>query len=320
MRRVKKSSILWTVIAITIYLVLSFLLTGGLISSSNQISLVTIGINIILAVSLNLILGMSGQFSLGHAGFMAIGAYSTAVVLQSMDSMLGFVLGSLIGLLLTALFSLVVAIPTIRLKGDYLAIATLGAAEIIRVVITNLDSITNGAAGISLTTKHTNFTLLYLSIVFCIFIVMMLNNSRFGRAWKSVREDDIAASAMGVNVTRYKVVAFVIGGLFASLAGSLYAGYFPFISPDVFDFNKSVDILVIVVLGGMGSVTGSVIAAFVLGIINIALQEYASVRMIIYALLLIGMMILRPKGILGNYEFSFERRKTYESVDSKPTK
>ena len=315
MRRIKKSSILWTLITIAIYLVMTILLTGGMISFSSQISIMTIGINIILAVSLNLILGMSGQFSLGHAGFMAIGAYSTAVALQSSDTTFGFVLGSLIGLLLTALFSLIIAIPTLRLKGDYLAIATLGASEIIRVIITNLDSLTNGAAGISMASKHTGFTSLYIAIVLCIFIIMMLNNSRFGRAWKSVREDDIAASAMGVNVTKYKVVAFVIGALFASVAGSLYAGYFPFIKPGAFDFNKSIDILVIVVLGGMGSVTGSVIAAIVLGFINIALQQYASIRMILYALLLISMMILRPKGILGNYEFSFERRKKYESID-----
>lgn len=307
MRRIKKSSILWTVIAVAIYLTITILMNAGVIRYAQQISLMTIGINIILAVSLNLILGMSGQFSLGHAGFMAIGAYSTAVVLKTYDTYLGFTIGILIGLCLTVIFALIIAVPTIRLKGDYLAIATLGAAEIIRVIITNMDSVTNGAAGISLATKRTNFTMVYLSIVLCIFIVMMLNNSRFGRAWKSVREDDIAASAMGINVTKYKVIAFVIGALFASLAGSLYAGYFPFIKPDVFDFNKSVDILVIVVLGGMGSVTGSVIAAFVLGFINIALQQYASIRMIIYALLLIAMMILRPKGILGNYEFSFER-------------
>ena len=316
MRRIKKSSILWTVIAVGIYLGINYAITGGFVSYSNQISLMTIGINIILAVSLNLILGMSGQFSLGHAGFMAIGAYSTAVVLQSSDTTLGFIFGSLIGLLLTAIFALIIAVPTIYLKGDYLAIATLGASEIIRVIITNLDSVTNGAAGISLKSKHTGFTSLYIAIVLCIFIIMMLNNSRFGRAWKSVREDDIAASAMGVNVTKYKVIAFVIGALFASVAGSFYAGYFPFIRPDNFDFNKSIDILVIVVLGGMGSVTGSVLAAFILGFINIALQQYASIRMIMYALLLISMMILRPKGILGNFEFSFERRKKYESIES----
>ncbi|HKM23470.1 MAG TPA: branched-chain amino acid ABC transporter permease [Erysipelothrix sp.] len=315
MRRIKKSSILWTLISVGIYLGLTFLINFGFIKHSTQISLMTIGINVILAVSLNLILGMSGQFSLGHAGFMAIGAYSTAVVLQSVDSFAGFAIGTLIGLGLTTLFSLIIAVPTLRLKGDYLAIATLGAAEIIRSIITNLDSITNGAAGISITTRYTSFGLLYFSIIMCIFIIMMLNNSRFGRAWKSVREDDIAASAMGINVTKYKVIAFVIGALFASLAGSLYTGYFPFIRPDIFDFNKSVDILVIVVLGGMGSVTGSVIAAFVLGAINILLEQYASLRMIIYALLLIGMMVLRPSGILGNYEFSFERRKKYESIE-----
>ncbi len=314
MRRIKKSSILWTLVYVGIYLAITLSINGGLITYSNQISLMSIGINIILAVSLNLILGMSGQFSLGHAGFMSIGAYSVGVTLQYVDSFAGFILGILIGLVITTVISLIVALPTVRLKGDYLAIATLGAAEIIRVVITNLDGLTNGAAGISLTSKHTNFTMLYLAIGLCITIVMMLNASRFGRAWRSIREDDIAASAMGIALTKYKVVAFSVGALFASLAGSLYAGYFPFIKPSVFDFNKSIDILVIVVLGGMGSVTGSVISAIVLGIINVALQQYAQVRMIIYALLLIVMMILRPKGLLGNYEFSFEKEKNHANA------
>ena len=315
MRRLKQSSYLWTALYLGIYLLITILIKGGLVTFSQQIALMGIGINIILAVSLNMILGMSGQFSLGHAGFMSIGAYSAAVTLKYMNSTAGFFLGILIGLVITAIVALIIAIPTLRLKGDYLAIATLGAAEIIRVVITNLDGLTNGAAGLSAPGKYTTFGLLYLMIGLSIFVIMMLNNSRFGRTWKSVREDEIAASAMGVNLTKYKVLAFVLGALFASIAGALYAGYYPSIRPQIFDFNKSVDILVIVVLGGMGSVTGSVMSAILLGFVNIALQGLTQVRMIVYALILIIMMIVRPKGILGNFELSFERRKKHGKVD-----
>lgn len=308
MRRFKRSTFLWTVVYFGIFFILTALIQTRILRPSQQISLYGIGINIILAVSLNMILGLSGQFSLGHAGFMSIGAYSVGVSLTAYNSIWGFGLGILIGILLSMIVSLLVSIPTLRLKGDYLAIATLGAAEIIRVVILNLGSVTNGAAGMSSFSRFTTLPILYFVIGLCIFVIMMLNNSRFGRAWKSIRDDELTAAAMGVNVTKYKVISFVLGALFASVAGSLYAGYFTQIRPEMFDFNKSIDILVIVVLGGMGSVTGSVIAAIVLGLVNIGLQSFTDIRLILYAIILIVMMIVRPGGILGSYEFSFERR------------
>ncbi len=309
MRRIKKSSIVWTLVTIGIFILLNYLIQFRILRPAQQISLYGIGINIILAVSLNMILGLSGLFSLGHAGFMSIGAYSVGVCLTSFDSIWGFGLGILVGVFLSMIVSLLVAIPTLRLKGDYLAIATLGAAEIIRVVILNLGDLTNGAAGMSSFSRFTTLPILYFVIILCIFVIMMLNNSRFGRAWKSIRDDELTAAAMGVNVTKYKVISFVLGALFASVAGSLYAGYFTQIRPEMFDFNKSIDILVIVVLGGMGSVTGSVIAAIVLGLVNISLQSFTDIRMILYALILIVMMIVRPGGILGSFELSFERRR-----------
>lgn len=315
MRRFKKSTYLWIIAYVSIFLILNFLISARIFRASHQISLYTIGINIILAVSLNMILGLSGQFSLGHAGFMSIGAYSVGVALTSIDnSIAGFGLGIMIGILLSLIVSLLVAIPTLRLKGDYLAIATLGAAEIIRVVIVNMGSITNGAAGMASFSRFTTLPILYFVIGLCIFVIMMLNNSRFGRAWKSIRDDELTAAAMGVNVTKYKVISFALGALFASIAGSLYAGYFTQIRPEMFDFNKSIDILVIVVLGGMGSVTGSVISAIVLGLINIGLQSFTDIRMILYALILIVMMIVRPGGILGSYELSFDRRKKTDEL------
>ncbi|AMC93405.1 branched-chain amino acid ABC transporter permease [Erysipelothrix larvae] len=305
-KRDLKSGAIWIACTLAIYAVFQLLISMRILQVSQQIAWITIGINIILAVSLNLILGVAGQFSLGHAGFMSIGAYSVAITLQFVDGYLGFVLGILVGLCISAIVSLIVAIPTLRLKGDYLAIATLGISEIIRIIITNL-TITNGAIGITGIPRHVNFTTVYIFVVFSVYILTSITRSRFGRVWKGIQEDEIASSSMGVPLTRYKVSAFLIGACFASISGALYASYFRAIQPGLFDFNKSVDILVIVVLGGMGSYTGSVIAAIVIGLINLVFQGFAQERVIIYSILLIAMMILRPKGLLGSYELSFKR-------------
>lgn len=310
--RIKIKPLIWVVLSVLVYSAFMFLISSRMIRVSSQIAWVTIGINIILALSLNLILGICGQFSLGHAGFMSIGAYSVGVTLKYVPGFGGFILGIVIGLVLSTFVSLLVAIPTLRLKGDYLAIATLGISEIIRIAITNLD-ITNGAIGLTGIEKHVGFSTVYWVIIATLVILVFLTLSRFGRVWKGIREDEIAASAMGVPVTRYKVLAFIIGALFASLAGSLFASYFTSIQPDLFSYSKSVDILVIVVLGGMGSYTGSVVAAIVIGIINIVFVKFAQERVIIYSILLVAMMIFRPKGLFGNAELDFgklfERRK-----------
>lgn len=282
------------------------LVSQGFIKTSTQISIVSIGINIILAVSLNFIIGIAGQFSLGHAGYMAVGAYATAITTMFVPGWLGFILSILIGMILSIIFSLIIAYPTVRLKGDYLAIATLGFAEIVRILILNTP-ITNGAAGLQGIPRFTSLPFLIAVVGIVIFILTRLVDSRFGRALNAIRDDEMASRSLGINISFYRVLAFTIGGVFASLAGSLYASYFAYIRPDLFDFNKSIDILVIVVLGGMGSFTGSVFAAVILGLINIFLQDFAEIRMILYALLLIVLMIFRPKGLLGHYEFSLKR-------------
>ena len=256
------------------------------------------------AVSLNLIIGICGQFSLGHAGFMCIGAYSAAIVVRSMGNMMGFGLGILVGLIISSIAALIVSIPTLRLRGDYLAIATLGFAEIIRIAVLNMD-ITNGAAGLTGIPKLTTWPLLFVLMVISVVIVTNFGRSRQGRACISVREDEIASEAMGINTTRYKTTAFVVGAMLASVAGALYACNFYVIKPDLFTFNKSIDILVMVVFGGMGSITGSVIAAVFIGILNTVLQSFASLRMIIYGVVLVAIMIFRPSGLLGTKEFTF---------------
>lgn len=315
MKVLSKKNILTLILMIVFYAVVQLLITNGIINSFYEITLATICINIILAVSLNLVTGFTGQFSLGHAGFMSIGAYVGALIIMEMNSTSGFLLGIVAGAVAAAIVGVLIGIPTLRLKGDYLAIATLGMAEIIRVVFLNME-ITNGAAGLSGIPRYTNWTWLF---VFTALAIVLINNfirSSQGRACISIREDEIAAESMGVNTTKYKVMAFAIGAFFAGIAGALYSSYFYFIKPNIFGFMKSVDILVIVVFGGMGSITGSVIAAIVLAVVTTFLQSYSELRMIIYALLLVVIMLFRPQGLLGTKELTdlFKFRKKGEKI------
>ncbi|MBC7075684.1 MAG: branched-chain amino acid ABC transporter permease [Syntrophomonadaceae bacterium] len=285
------------------FMLVQYMITVGILNQYYQINLTSMCINIILAVSLNLINGFTGQLSLGHAGFMAVGAYSSVVMTQ----MLGqpFIIGILAACLSAALAGFVIGVPTLRLRGDYLAIATLGFGEIIRVVLQNIDYI-GGPAGIVGISKLTTWTWLFAGTVVSTLVIVNLINSSYGRAIISIREDEIASEVMGINTTRYKVLAFVVGALFAGFAGALYAHYFYIIKPETFSFLKSFDVLVMVVLGGLGSTTGAVIAAVFITVLTAALQTFPAVRMILYALILIIVMIYRPQGLMGNREFSLK--------------
>jgi len=276
-----------------------FLISADLLSQYYQIILTSLCINIILAVSLNLINGFTGQLSLGHAGFMAVGAYVSVVMTNRLE--LPFITGLLAACGAAALAGLIIGVPTLRLKGDYLAIATLGFGEIIRVVLQNIDYV-GGPSGIMGIDKFTTWPWLFGSTLLTLIVVINLINSSFGRAIISVREDEVAAELMGINTTRYKVLAFVIGATFAGLAGTLYAHYFYIIKPETFNFLKSFDILVMVVLGGLGSTTGAVIAAVFITSLTAALQSFPAVRMILYSLILIIVMIYRPQGLMANKE------------------
>ena len=301
-----KANLAWLLLSVVSFIVLTILMKVGIIGSYYSITLYNIFINIILAVSLNLVIGVCGQFSLGHAGFMCIGAYCAGIMVKMMPNMTGLAIGVLIGFVLSTIVALIVSIPTLRLKGDYLAIATLGFAEIVRILVQNME-ITNGAAGLNGIPKLTTFPLLFVCAVIAILVVCNFTHSAPGRAGLSIREDEIASEAMGINTTKYKVIAFVIGALLASLAGALFACNFYVIKPDQFTFNKSIDILVMVVFGGMGSMTSSVLAAVAIGIINVVLANFSEIRMIIYGLALVGIMIFKPTGILGTKELSFKK-------------
>lgn len=280
--------------------------------------IIKIGINIILAVSLNLINGYTGQFSLGHAGFMAVGAYSSAAITIFLGprilSALGaistpgatavlFLTALLAGGLAAAAAGLLVGIPSLRLKGDYLAIVTLGFGEIIRVIFRNIKPL-GGALGLTGIPAFTNFFWTFAFASLATYAVASLVNSTYGRAFLAVRDDEVAAEAMGVNTTKYKIIAFVVGAFFAGVAGGLYGHFKLSIDPKGFDFLASIEIVVMVILGGMGNTVGVIMAAVLLTVLPEFLRPVKEYRMILYSFLLIALMLTRPQGL-----FTWRRRK-----------
>ncbi|HEW5386779.1 TPA: branched-chain amino acid ABC transporter permease [Streptococcus pneumoniae] len=302
-----KVNILWLLLLLAGYSLISVLVSVGVLNLFYVQILQQIGINIILAVGLNLIVGFSGQFSLGHAGFMAIGAYAAAIIGSKSPTYGAFFGAMLVGALLSGAVALLVGIPTLRLKGDYLAVATLGVSEIIRIFIINGGSLTNGAAGILGIPNFTTWQMVYFFVVITTIATLNFLRSPIGRSTLSVREDEIAAESVGVNTTKIKIIAFVFGAITASIAGSLQAGFVGSVVPKDYTFINSINVLIIVVFGGLGSITGAIVSAIVLGILNMLLQDVASVRMIIYALALVLVMIFRPGGLLGTWELSLSR-------------
>ena len=302
-----KVNILWLLLLLAGYGLISVLVSVGVLNLFYVQILQQIGINIILAVGLNLIVGFSGQFSLGHAGFMAIGAYAAAIIGSKSPTYGAFFGAMLLGALLSGAVALLVGIPTLRLKGDYLAVATLGVSEIIRIFIINGGSITNGAAGILGIPNFTTWPMVYFFAVITTIATLNFLRSPIGRSTLSVREDEIAAESVGVNTTKIKIIAFVFGAITASIAGSLQAGFIGSVVPKDYTFINSINVLIIVVFGVLGSISGAIVSAIVLGILNMHLQDVASVRMIIYALALVLVMIFRPGGLLGTWELSLSR-------------
>lgn len=269
------------------------------------------GINIILAVSLNLVIGFTGQFSLGHAGLMAVGGYmaaalttvaglsrfhAVAVSMGSWGIAVYFLAVLFLGGLMAAFFGLLIGVPSLRLRGDYLAIVTLGFGEIIRVLLQNME-VVGGARGLSGIPPYTNLLWTYGSVLVTIYVVVCLVNSTYGRGFLAVRDDEVAAGAMGINPTKYKVTAFVIGAFFAGIAGGLYAHYKQFLNPDGFGFMRSIEIVVMVILGGKGSTPGVILAAIIMTFLPEVLRPVAEYRMILYSLLLVILMLVCPEGL-----------------------
>ncbi|USK63516.1 branched-chain amino acid ABC transporter permease [Peribacillus frigoritolerans] len=310
MTTLKNSKGFWLsiVLALIFFGIMQYTISIGILNPFYINTLMFIGINIMLATSLHLIIGITGQFSIGHAGFLAVGAYASAVMTMKLE--LPFIIAVLTGGVIAAVAGMVIGIPSLRLKGDYLAIATLGFGEIVRIVLLNIEYV-GGASGMQVS-HLTSWPWVFACVMITVLVIRNFTNSTHGRACISVREDETAADAMGINTTYYKVAAFVIGAFFAGIAGSLYAHNFYIIQPSNFGFLKSFDILIFVVLGGLGSPSGSVLAAILLTIVTTFLQDYPETRMIIYSLVLILMMIFRPQGLMGTKEITslFTHKKT----------
>ncbi len=280
------------------FYLMNTLILAGVIDSFLENMVVTIGINIMLAVGLNLIIGFAGQFSLGHAGFMAVGAYATAIIISKTPTAGAFYLSIIVGVIIAIVAALIVGIPTLRLRGDYLAIATMGAAEIIRIIKPIIWKLLTDLQGCLI------FRNLLLGPWFIswfvspplsswtLYIVVVV-----GQLW--LLEDEIAAESMGINIFKWKLAAFVLGAATAAVAGSMQASYLQTIAPNNFNIMESIAILIIVVLGGVGSITGSFVAAIILGIVDTALQNFGALRMVIYAVVLI------PQSWFSNHQGSW---------------
>jgi len=290
---------------VIIYLIVGALILTGVLNGYYKGVLIVAGIYIIVAASLNLATGYLGQLALGHAGFMAVGAYSAAIFVMAVElpKAVEYLGGLIIGGIVAGLFGLLIGIPALRLRGDYLGIVTLGFGEMIRITLLNLP-FTGGASGLKGIPGYKGFTETYILVIIVIAFLYAFIRSRHGRAILSIKEDEIAAESVGIPTTFYKVYGFTISAIIAGIGGAAFAFYQQLLDPNKFNFMFSVEFFIIVVLGGMGSITGTIAAALSLAIINEFLYSINELRLVIYALTLIIMMIFRPKGILGRKEFS----------------
>lgn len=298
MRRfITKNTITVAIVAMA-YIVLGGLLYNGGLSRQISAMLIPVSCYIVLAVSLNLVVGMLGELSLGHAGFMSVGLFSGclfSIAMNTMPLIIRLPLSMILGGLAAAAVGFLVGLPALRLRGDYLAIVTLACGEIIKNIILNLD-VTGGALGLNTKSIYSNPQTLFpyacLMVIITIIAVMNLQISRHGRAIMAIRDNRIAAESTGINVTYYKLMVFVLAAFFAGAVGVLYGHTLAIVSPNGFDFNMSIEILVIVVLGGMGNISGSIIAAILLQVLPEALRGLEDYRMLIYSLLLIAIMLI----------------------------
>lgn len=302
-KALRKQDLLGLAILAVIFVAFYVLFDEEILDDYWETNVILILINIIMSVSLNLINGLTGQFSIGHAGFMAVGAYSSAVITVKLG--MDFPIALIVATLSAAALGFLIGVPTLRLNGDYLAIATLGLGEIIRISILNIDYV-GGASGFMGIPRLTTFPIAFWIMAFVLFFIKNFKNSAEGRACMAIRENEIAAETMGINTTKYKVLAFTIGAGFAGTAGALFSHYYYIAHPASFTFMRSFDVLTMVVLGGLGSISGSVAGAILLTGISAALADYPEWRMVIYSIVLIVLMLNRPQGIFGNKELSLK--------------
>jgi branched-chain amino acid transport system permease protein len=329
--RIFKNLALLSLLGVAVLAVLQTLIVTQIIDDYTLQILCMAGINIMVGLSLNLISGFTGQLALGHAGFLAVGAYSTGILLIAHIPMPFAILG---GALITAFLGFLIGFPALRLRGDYLAIVTLGVGEIIRVLIINLGDLTGGSAGLRnipgyadniMVNNPSAFLWIFPAVMVALALVSNLIQSSQGRALISIREDEIASQSMGVNIFGMKLMSFTVSAFLAGLAGALYAPFIGYLAPGGFDFLRSVFFVIIVVLGGMGSLTGTILSGLGLTFLQEALRTNAKdwsqavaslfgsghggfvidlvpMSQVLFGLILILLMIFRPQGLLGTSE------------------
>ena len=338
----KRRNLLYSIIALTAFGIFLYFTEQGQTLGTYEVRVINLcAIYAILALSMNLINGFTGQFSLGTAGFMAVGAYVTALLILPVQTKTavfylepivpwlanvhwsghgGFFCALLVAGLVTAFIAFLIGFPVLRLKGDYLAIATLGFSEIIRIVFTNTQSFTNGSTGIKSIPNTANLWWSFGSMCFFIIFMIRLMRTSYGRAFKCIRDDEVAAESMGISLFKHKMLSFVISGFMAGIGGGLIASVLGAITPLLFRFILAYDILLIVVLGGMGSITGSIVGAFLITIAKEWLRwmdggfslgffevpAIAGVRMVVFSALLMVVILFFRRGLFGNREFSWD--------------
>lgn len=323
LKKSTKSNLITYAMVLVAFAVIMIMIATGNASRHLQSLLVPICINVILAVSLNIVVGYLGELSLGHAGFMSVGAYAGCLFSiyteSALPTIVRFPLAMLIGGLVAVVFSVIIGIPVLRLKGDYLAIVTLAFGEIIRSVIINLD-ITGGASGLKDTPQDSTFIAAFVVVLITLFVAMNIRDSKHGRAIMALRDNTIAAESCGININYYRILAFMISAFFAGIAGVLYGHNFSILTAGNFDYNRSIEILVIVVLGGMGSIRGSIISAVLITVLPEALRFLQDYRLLIYAVVLIAIMILNASPRFAEFKNKCNYKNLIKTIKNKKNK
>jgi len=304
---IMKKPMAMVIFVVSVFIILLGLIESGALNRYFTTLVILILVMIVMSTSLNIATGFLGQLHLGHAAFMGIGAYTASLVALALEdsitsALLLFIVSTLVAMIVSGLASLLVGTPALRLRGDYLGIMTLGFGEIVKTMITNLNDITNGAQGLYGIPRIMNFPIAFWTTVLVVLVIYLFMNSRHGRAIISIKEDEIASESVGINITKYKLLGFVLASMFAAVGGAMFAFRIGFLAPVNFNFLRSVEIFVIVILGGMGSLSGSILASIVLVSLPEILRGIEDYRFLLYSTLLILMMLFRPQGLLGHKE------------------
>lgn len=305
------------IFVVVVFAILYTFVKTGIVNGYITNLMILMLVMIIMSTSLNVATGFLGQLHLGHAAFMGIGAYTASIIAIALrgtieSDLILFLISTAGAMVLCVIAGLLIGAPALRLRGDYLAIMTLGFGEMVKALLTNLSGLTNGSQGLYGIPHIMTFPIAFWSTAVVVTLIFLFMNSRHGRAILSIRENEIASESVGINITKYKLIGFVIASMFAAVGGSVFAFTITVLTPSGFDFLKSIEIFVVVVLGGMGSLSGSIIASIVLVAMPELLRDFAAYRYLLYSSLLVVIMLFRPQGLMGTKELNL--RKTFNNL------